>query len=142
MSRDTPPREHTADRVGFSEYLLDLLSSTLSYLKARFELAGIEGREALAAYGKVAVLLAGALVVALFGYIFLWIGIVAAIATFADLFWGWIVIGVAILHFIAAAGLAAAAKAKWGSPVFPVTLQEFRKDQEWLTRPQRSESPN
>ena len=142
MNWNTPPRERTADQAGFSEHVLDLLSSALGYLQARLELAGIEGREALATYGMGVALLAAAAVLLLFGYVFLWIGIIAVIATFSGVFWGWVVLAVAILHFIGALGLALAARAKWGRPVFPVTLQELRKDQEWLTKPGQTVNPN
>ena len=140
MAWNSPPEEQTADRAGFSEHALDLLSSVLGYLRARFELAGIESKEAVATYGKAAVLVVGALCLAVFGYLFLWIGVVAVVAWLAGVFWGWIALAAGILHFIGAFGLIAAAKAKWGRPVFPVTLQEFRKDQEWLNRPKPTES--
>ena len=132
-----PPQERTAADVGLSDHLLSLAGSFTGYLRARLELAGLEGKEALAIYGKVAAFLIGAIGLLLFGYIFLWIGIIALVAYFAQVYWGWIVLAVGILHLFGVAACLWGAKAKWGKPVFPATLNEFRKDQEWLSSPQQ-----
>ena len=42
-------------------------------------------------------------------------------------------LGAGVLHFIAAAALALVAKARLARRMFEATLDEFRKDQEWLT---------
>ena len=140
MNWKSPPREHAVDGPGLSEHVTGLLSSVLGYLQARCELAGIEGREAVSIYGKAVAFLVAAAGLLVFGYIFLWIGIMALTAWLLGVYWGWVVLGAGILHIIAAVGFAIAAKVKWGKPVFPVTLQELRKDQEWLTRPTQTAS--
>ena len=48
-------------------------------------------------------------------------------------------VGAAVLHFIGAATLLVIAKAKLTEPMFAATLDEFKKDQEWLKNP---ENPN
>ena len=142
MNWKSPRREHAADGHGLSEHFSGLLASALGYLQARLELAGIEGREAVSTYGKAVAFLCAAAGLVLFGYIFLWIGIMALAAWLLGVHWGWVVLAAGILHFIAALGFAVAAKVKWGKPVFPITVQEFRKDQEWLTRPAQNASRN
>ena len=136
------PHERTASEAGLSEHLLSLASSVIGYLQSRLELAGIEGKEAIAAYGKVAGFLAVAIALLLFGYIFLWIGVIALAAHFSHVFWGWISLVIGILHLVGTAGFVWAAIAKWGQPVFPETLKEFRKDQEWLSSPRQTENRN
>ena len=61
MIWNSPPEERTADHAGFTEHVLDLLSSAVGYLQARLELAGIEGREAVGAYGAAVAWLMGAI---------------------------------------------------------------------------------
>ncbi len=141
-TKPNPSQERTAAEAGFSEHILSMLSSGLGYLKARLELAGIEGKDALLAYGKVAAFVAAAVGLLLFGYVFLWIGIIAVVAHFAHVNWGWITLGIGVLHLLGMAGCVWAAKSKWGTPVFPATLQEFRKDQEWLSSPRQTANRN
>ena len=133
-----PPHQRTAAEAGLSEHLLSVAASVSGYLGARLELAGIEGKEALAAYGKVAAFLAAAIVLLFFGYIFLWIGVIALVAYLAGAHWGWVTLCVGILHLLGTLGFLWAAKSRWGKPVFQSTLKEFRKDQEWLSTPQQA----
>ncbi len=119
---------------GLSSHLPAFISSLLGYFRARVELAGIEGREAVGIFLKAALLLAAALLLLAFGYAFLWIGLIGLIATAAHVFWGWIVLAVAVLHFLGVAGTLWGASRLGKKPVFKATLEEFRKDQEWLNR--------
>jgi len=137
-----PPRERTAADAGLSEHLLSLGSSLAGYLRARLELAGLEGKEAAAIYGKIAGLVAIALGLLAFGYVFFWIGAVALIAHYAKLPWGWIVLAIGVLHLAGTALCGWAAATLWGKPVFTSTLQEFKKDQEWLSSPKQTASRN
>jgi len=142
FSRTQPPPARTAAEAGLPEHISSLLASAAGYLRARLELAGIEGREAAASYGKAVAFLAATVGLLLFGYILLWIGVIALVAYFAGVHWGWITLAIGILHVIGAACCALAAKAKWGRPVFPATLQELRKDQEWLSSPKQTANRN
>jgi len=111
------------------------LAALLAYLRARVELAGLEGREA-AIHGAVLLGLAvAALVVLVFGYFFFCFALVFLIAwAFDDSHaWIWVTFAMALIHFGAAIGLGFWAKAKLKKPIFPATLDELRKDQEWLT---------
>lgn len=131
------PRQSTerqsAPEAGLPEHFAAFLSSALGYASARMELAGIEGKEAVGIYAKVFAMLALAIGLLLFGYIFLWIGVIVIIAQFFD-YWGWITLGVGVAHVVGTLVFLALARSKWGEPVFTQTLQEFKKDQEWLNR--------
>ncbi len=142
ISTTHPPNSRTAADAGLPEHLLSMLAAGLSYFQARLELAGIEGKEALVAYGLAAGLIGAAAALLVFGYIFAWIGIIALIAHFSHAHWGWIALGVGVLHFAGAVGCALAAKARCGKPVFDATLREFRKDQEWLNSPRTTANRN
>lgn len=130
-----PPERHTAADAGFSDHVRAFLGSALGYIRARLELAGLESREAFAVYGKIIGLLIAAIVFLLFGYVLLWIGLVALLGYLTGAHWGWFTLGASLLHFIGTALCLWAIKAGVGQPVFTETLKEFRKDQEWLNTP-------
>ena len=66
------------------------LAATLRYAKARLALAGIEAREAGAHYGLAAAMIAGALFIAVLGYVFLVITLVFALAAAFDSAHAWL----------------------------------------------------
>jgi uncharacterized membrane protein YqjE len=134
MTEYTPPSQKRPEGAGLPAHLLSLLASVAAYLKARLELAGLEGKDA-AGYGLKAILyLVAALGLVAFGYAFLWIGLIALIASLLPTHWGWIVLAMGVLHAGVAAICVAAAAAQWKKPFFGGTLEEFRKDQEWLNQ--------
>lgn len=122
---------------GFFTHLTALLGAKLTYMRARMLLAGLEGREAAVHYAITLALAIGALVVAIFGYLFFVIAIVFLIAWACgggDV-WIWVTLGAALVHFMGAALLVFLAKRKLSRPMFAVTLDEFKKDQLWLKTP-------
>ena len=121
-----------------------LVGSLLSYSRARLQLAGIESKEALVHFGIIAGLVIGALVVVVFGYIFLCIGCAFALAR---LFvhpdkWIFVLLGFGFLHFAAAVACAMIARARLSKPVFAETLNELKKDQLWLSQPKLQQKPH
>lgn len=110
-------------------------SALASYLSARLRLAGLEVKEAAIHYAIIIALLIGALVVIVFGYFFIWMTIIFAITlAFGGAPWTGVLVtlGVALLHFGLAVGMAFYAKGKLSAPMFTATLEEFNKDQQWL----------
>jgi uncharacterized membrane protein YqjE len=126
---------------GLFQHLSALLGAKLAYLRARLQLAGLEGREAAIHYALIVALAVGALVMATFGYFFLVIALVflVAWACGGGNAWIWVMLGAAFFHLLVAAVLAVLAKVKLSQPMFAATLDEFRKDQQWLKTP---ENPN
>ena len=133
-SATPPPPPGGTGEPGLSSHPPALIASLLGYFRARLELAGIEGKEAAQIYFYVALLLVVAVMLLAFGYAFLWIGLIGLIATLAHVFWGWIVLLVAVLHFLGVAGALWGVSVLWKKEVFKATFEEFRKDQEWLNR--------
>ena len=111
-----------------------LIAAKLSYLQARLKLAGIEGKEAAIHGGMIVGLAFGALIALVFGYILLVHALVflVALAFGGGNAWIWILISAAAIHIIGALVLLLIARAKLGTPLFPLTLDELKKDQEWL----------
>lgn len=121
--------------AGFVRHALALLAGLSDYLKARLELAGLEAKEAGLHYVIILALLVGALVVAIFGYFFFCLALVFLIAwLFGDGHaWIWVTFVFALLHFAAGAGCIFLAKGRFAEPMFAVTIDEFKKDKEWLS---------
>lgn len=120
-------------KVGLFGHLSALLAAKLAYLKARLELAGIEGKEAAVHLGIIVGLAVVALVLVIFGYFFFVLFLVFLIGlAFGGNAWVWVMLGAAVVHFIIAGVLLLVAKTRLGVPLFPLTLEELKKDQEWL----------
>jgi uncharacterized membrane protein YqjE len=130
-----PSRGYRAGDPGLIDHLRSLAASLSSYLQGRLSLAGIEGKEAFVHFLKLLawVILGGVALV--FGYFFLCLVIVFALAQFSGISWIWITLGMALLHFAATAFCLWTARKRLAVPVFTYTMTEFRKDKEWLHSP-------
>jgi hypothetical protein len=126
----TPERS----RPGVVEGALEMLAASWSYLRARGELASIEGREAGLHWLKALGLLVGGLVLLSFGWLFLCLASVFLIAKAigGDTAWIWVTFGAAVLHFGVGWALFLKVRSLAERPLFPATLDEFRKDQAWM----------
>lgn len=123
-------------RGGLLAQLTALIGTQLAYLRARFELAGIEGKEALINWAIIVALGVVALVVVIFGYLFVVASIVALIAWACGggIAYFWTALGAGILHLVIAAALGFVAKTRISRRMFEATMEEFKKDQIWLTK--------
>ena len=137
MPEPSSEDRRAAEAAGLWGHLAGLLGAKLAYLRARGELAGIEGREAAVHYGIALGLAIGGFVLLVFSYFFLVLAAVFAIAWAlgGGNAWLWVLLGAAVLHLVAAGGLFFAVRIKIAQPVFTATREEFRKDQAWLTTP-------
>ena len=129
---------------GTLEHLGELFAALLGYVQARLQLAGIESKEAAIHYGILLALVAGAVFLAFFAYIFLCIGVVFAIAYFfrEPSVWIWIMLGLGAAHLGVAIVFVLIARAKVFVPMFQETLGELRKDQIWLSRQKADKKRN
>lgn len=121
-------------RDGLIAQGIELFAAGWAYLRARLELASIEGKEAGVHWIKALAFLIAALVILVFGYFFFVLAAIFAIA-FAiggKTAWIWVTLGAALLHAGGAALLLMKVRGLVSAPFFPVTLDEFRKDQAWL----------
>jgi uncharacterized membrane protein YqjE len=133
MAAATTENAPQAKVTGLFGHLSGLLAAKVAYLKARLELAGIEGKEAAIHLGIILGLAILALVSVIFGYFFLVLFLVFLIGlAFGGHAWVWVMLGAAIIHIILAGVLLLVAKVRLGQPLFPITLEELKKDQEWL----------
>jgi len=128
-----PTTENARQAGGLFAHVSALLAAKLAYLKARLELAGLEGKEAALHLAVILGLAIGGLILAVFGYFFFVLAVVFLVAlAFGSGSWVYVLVGAALLHFIGAVALVLIARVKLGMPLFPLTLEELKKDQQWL----------
>jgi len=137
MPGPTIPQERSSGDAGMSEHLRALAASVAGYFQARFQLAGIEAGEAAAHYLKILLWLAAGVAAIAFGYIFFCCALIFIFAQVFQVSWMWIMLGLGLAHFLAALACAMVIRKKFPKPVFESTLNEFKKDQEWLTPPSK-----
>ena len=122
--------------AGLFAHAAHFLAAGARYGRARFTLAGLEAREAGGRFGLATAMVAGALFIAVLGYVFLVITVVFAIAAAFDArsAWLWVLAAAAFLHLGGAAALVWLAYQRVQAGAFPATLEELKKDQQWLTQ--------
>jgi uncharacterized membrane protein YqjE len=131
MTVDTPAGAHSG---GLLDHLRELLAAGLEYLQARLALVGIEAKEALLHFALIIGLLVAAVTVILFGYLFLCIALTLIIAQLLGISPGWVILALALIHFVVAAGSVFFAVVRLKTAVFAATLAELKKDQQWLSQ--------
>jgi uncharacterized membrane protein YqjE len=124
--------------AGFFDHFNALLAAGSAYLHARLRLAGIESKDALIHYAIIIGLVMAGLVVVAFGYLFLCIGLIALLAAALRVHAGWVLLAFAFLHFAVAVVCGLIAKTKLSVPMFSATLDEFKKDQQWMSTPRQN----
>ena len=131
---DALDEARAAQAAGIFGHLTALLAAKLAYVRARLELAGLEGKEAAVHCGVILGLAVGGLIALIFGYLFGVIALVFLTAHFigGETAWIWVLLGAAALHFLGAAVLLLVAKSRLGVPMFAASLEELKHDQEWL----------
>ena len=131
--REPAPDQGTPGAVG---QVRAFLAACARYASARFQLASIEGREAAAHSLKLLAMAAAAVVLAAFGWLFLCLAAVflLAQAVGGPHGWLWAALAMAGVHFIGVLLLALALRSKLATKLFPMTIEEIKKDQEWLDK--------
>ncbi len=128
MTASTAPGPSNPEPTGITAEALRLFGSLTRHLQSLATLAGMEGREAVALYVRLAVVLGAALFFAAFGYIFAILFVAFAIAHFFHVAWLWISLGLAAGHLLAALIGGIYLKKNFRTPVFRATAEEIRKD--------------
>ena len=117
---------------GFIGSLVALASALADFFESRAELFATESRTALVQFVLVAICLVAALLFFAFGYVFLLVTAVVAVAHLANVSWLWIALAAAGLHILIALILLLVALTWIKRPVFRATTAELKKDREWL----------
>ncbi len=135
MPDPTTEDRRAAASTGFFGHVAGFFAGLTQYLKARLELAGLEAKEAAVHYAIILALFIAALVVMVFGYFFLCIALIFGIAALVPgpYTWIWLTFGMALLHFGGAIVALLFARTRITAPMFSATLEELKKDHEWLS---------
>src|SRR6266498_378162 len=132
MISDRPRSRNPAGRAGLLENLLALLSALADFFESRFALLAQESKVAAVQVLILVGCLIFALLLSALGYVFLITGAVVGLAHLAGISWPWIALAAAGLHFIIALVLLLIARSRITKPFFRATMDELKKDREWL----------
>jgi uncharacterized membrane protein YqjE len=121
-----------AGHAGLLNNLVSFVNGLAGFFECRIALFLRESKGALVHILLMAGALIGALVLLGAGYIFLITSVVFGIAHAAGVSWVWIAFGAAILHLLLAGGCAFFALTQMRKPMFAATLDELKRDREWL----------
>src|SRR5262245_10601084 len=130
-----------AGQDGLLANLLAFANALTDFFADRFALFAQDSKEALL---QLVVLAAGsilAVILSVFGYIFLVASAVAGMAHLAGISWVWTALAAAGVHFAIAIILLLIARSRISEPFFRVTLIELKQDREWLKNLDPTDQP-
>jgi uncharacterized membrane protein YqjE len=140
MSNESTRSRNPAGHSGLIDNALTLISALAGFFESRCALAA---RESKAAALQVLILIGciiAAMTLCVMGYVFLIVSAVVGLAHFLGTSWPIVALIVALLHFIIAAVLLLVARSRITKPMFPATVDELKKDREWLKNLNQSTS--
>jgi len=132
MADETAPSGSRPRHTGLIGSLVALASALADFFESRAALLAAESKAALIQFLVAAVCLVAAVLFFAFGYIFLLASAVVAIAHMANVSWLWVALAAAGLHFVIALVFLLAAGTGIKRPVFRATMEELKRDREWL----------
>ena len=121
-----------AGHAGLLTNLIALLNALVNFFEARASLFATESKSALVHVLVLVGCLVAALVLVGFGYVFLLVSAIVAIAHAAHVSWVWIAMGTAGLHFVLAFVCVVIAASRMKEKMFESTAAELKRDREWL----------
>jgi uncharacterized membrane protein YqjE len=130
MSSGTFPSRNPAGHFGLLDNTLALISAVVAFFESRFVLLAQESKSA----AVQVLILVGCVIAALclMGYVFLIVSAVVGLAHLLGTSWPVVALVVALLHFIIAGVLLVVAHSRITKPMFRDSLDELKKDREWL----------
>jgi uncharacterized membrane protein YqjE len=140
MSSESPPSRNPAGHSGLLDNALALISAVAEFFESRLALAAQESK---AAALQILILLGcviAALALCVMGYVFLIVSAVVGLAHLLGTSWPVVAMVVALVHFIIAGVLLLVARNRITKPMFRDTVDELKKDREWLKNLNQSTS--
>ncbi len=126
------PFRNPAGHAGLLDTLRSLVASLAQFLESRIQLAARESKAAARHLITIVVCLIAAAVLSLFGYVFLIVSVIFAIAHLIGVSWTWVALGLALLHFVVAISCLIFARVQLKHPIFRGTASVLKEDTEWL----------
>jgi uncharacterized membrane protein YqjE len=138
MAGETMRFRNPAGHAGLVNNLVSLANTLAGFFEARVSLFARESKTALLHILVLVGAVVGALLLLGSGYVFLIVSVIFAIAHAAGVSWVWIALAAALLHFALAGVCGFLAKAQISKPMFRASLEELRRDREWLKKEDRT----
>jgi len=140
MSSESPRSRNPAGHSGLIDNALALVSAVVEFSESRFAMAAQESKAAALQMLILVACVIAALALCVMGYVFLIVSAVVGLAHLAGTSWPVVALVVALLHFIIAGVLLLVARSRITKPMFRATVDELRKDREWLKNLNQSTS--
>jgi uncharacterized membrane protein YqjE len=132
MSSESPPSRNPAGHSGLLDNALALISAVAEFFESRFALIAQESKAAALQMLILVACVIAALALCVMGYVFLIVSAVVGLAHLLGTSWPVVALVVALVHFIIAGVLLLVARSRITKPMFRDTVDELKKDREWL----------
>lgn len=134
------PDRNPSGFSGLRESLAGFAASVTQYFRARLQLARLEAAEAFTAWAKLLLCVVAALLLIGLSYLGFVAGLIAWVISTGKLATHWVILIVALLHLVGAILLLLIAKYRFAVPGFQQSLEELKRDQDWMTPAPKSKS--
>jgi uncharacterized membrane protein YqjE len=132
MSSGSIPPRNPAGHSGLLDNALGLISAVAGFFESRFVLLAQESKSAAVQLLILVGCVIAALALCVMGYVFLIVSAVVGLAHLLGTSWPVVALVVALLHFIIAGVLLVVAHSRITKPMFRDSIDELKKDREWL----------
>ena len=132
MSSESRPSRNPAGHSGLLENALALISAVAEFFESRFALVAQESKAAALQMLMLVGCVMAALALCVMGYVFLIVSAVVGVAHLLGTSWPVVALVVALVHFIIAGALLLVARSRITKPMFRNSVDELKKDREWL----------
>ena len=132
MSSGGIPSRNPAGHSGLLDNALGIISAVVGFFESRFVLLAQESKSAAVQVLILIGCVIAALALCLMGYVFLIVSAVVGLAHLLGTSWPVVALVVALLHFIIAGVLLVVARSRITKPMFRDSIDELKKDREWL----------
>jgi len=132
MSSGSLPSRNPAGHSGLLDNALGLISAVVAFFESRFVLLAQESKSAAVQLLILVGCVIAALALCVMGYVFLIVSAVVGIAHLLGTSWPVVALVAALVHFIIAGVLVLVARNRITKPMFRDSIDELKKDREWL----------
>ena len=132
MSSGCFPSRNPAGHSGLLDNALGLISAVVAFFESRFVLLAQESKSAAVQLLILVGCVIAALALCVMGYVFLIVSAVVGIAHLLGTSWPVVALVAALVHFIIAGVLVLVARSRISKPMFRDSIDELKKDREWL----------
>ena len=132
MSSESLPSRNPAGHSGLLDNALGLISAVVAFFESRFVLLAQESKSAAVQLLILVGCVIAALALCVMGYVFLIVSAVVGIAHLLGTSWPVVALLAALVHFIIAGVLVLVARSRITKPMFRDSIDELKKDREWL----------